>query len=850
MELIFKCRTSIRLPRDGSQLSLGRGKPVLSWDNALISRNHMKLHVEQDRDVLVLSVIGRNAIVVERQAKEGDGWDVITVVDPGASTLLPLGGISDNHATRFFVLGAMERSAVELRLAAAAAAVTTSTAATATATAEQVASPNNVSTMGGELRPQPPVPQPLAKRQRVSTGGGHHPDAPPAASAAALGKSTPPPYPGLGSGASAEAPAGASPSPAGRRTGTAAAAAVAGAAASTEAAVVPCFPGPIKSSGRAPGAATSTAAAISPHARGGQDERTRGTSSAVGAPQGAVPYDIESPVHLLRVRGLSPRYNSGCLGADLRRLVSGGPMQLALVSNYMVDVPWLLTFLPDLVEARQLFIVHGEGPEADAEMRHQVAAAGAPHAQLHRPPLPIMYGTHHSKAFLLTYPHGLRLIIHTANCVQPDCNDKTQALWVQDFPRKAAAVTPLATSMFERDLVVYCRALALPPSMERPVLDAIAAHDFSHARGVLVTSVPGYHRGATAVHSYGHMRLRRLLEQVPLPAGFAGSSSGNAAESRAAAADRSAVPSEGLVIQCSSMGSFDQAWLVDELGASLAAHQRTAQQQSASRPRPSGPPGCGPLPLAVVWPTVTEVRNSLEGWNAGRSIPAPARNAMKPFMGRYYARWGGEVVGRQRAMPHIKTYTRYRGQQLAWFLLASHNLSKAAWGDLQKNGTQLMIRSYELGVLVTPALEAAYRASPQYGFCCHPSPNSLQMEPRHRPQQQQQQQPSESTQMKDTSPSQVLCITVTGVTFCSFAAPTTCALPGITLPSYAGDERSGDDGGGVTCMIPVPYTLPPTSYHAGEDKPWVVDVPQQGLDALGLPWGAPYSHYGHIDQPD
>ena len=47
-------------------------------------------------------------------------------------------------------------------------------------------------------------------------------------------------------------------------------------------------------------------------------------------------------------------------------------------------------------------------------------------------------------------------------------------------------------------------------------------------------------------------------------------------------------------------------------------------------------------------------------------------------------RYGGEVAGRQRAMPHIKTYVRYRGQQLAWVLLASHNLSKAAWGSLQK----------------------------------------------------------------------------------------------------------------------------------------------------------------------
>lgn len=45
-------------------------------------------------------------------------------------------------------------------------------------------------------------------------------------------------------------------------------------------------------------------------------------------------------------------------------------------------------------------------------------------------------------------------------------------------------------------------------------------------------------------------------------------------------------------------------------------------------------------------------------------------------------------MARQRAMPHIKTFGRYRhfpgeGTRLAWLLLTSHNLSKAAWGSLQ-----------------------------------------------------------------------------------------------------------------------------------------------------------------------
>lgn len=37
------------------------------------------------------------------------------------------------------------------------------------------------------------------------------------------------------------------------------------------------------------------------------------------------------------------------------------------------------------------------------------------------------------------------------------------------------------------------------------------------------------------------------------------------------------------------------------------------------------------------------------------------------------------------------------------FYVSSANLSKAAWGAFEKNGSQLMIRSYEIGVLFLPS---------------------------------------------------------------------------------------------------------------------------------------------------
>uniref|UniRef100_A0ABI7XG62 Uncharacterized protein n=1 Tax=Felis catus TaxID=9685 RepID=A0ABI7XG62_FELCA len=43
------------------------------------------------------------------------------------------------------------------------------------------------------------------------------------------------------------------------------------------------------------------------------------------------------------------------------------------------------------------------------------------------------------------------------------------------------------------------------------------------------------------------------------------------------------------------------------------------------------------------------------------------------------------------------------GGFLLCYMIILANLSKAAWGALEKNGAQLMIRSYELGVLFLPS---------------------------------------------------------------------------------------------------------------------------------------------------
>ncbi len=196
------------------------------------------------------------------------------------------------------------------------------------------------------------------------------------------------------------------------------------------------------------------------------------------------------------------------------------------------------------------------------------------------------------------------------------------------------------------------------------------------------------------------MRLRSLLSAEPMDATFA---------------------MAPAIAQCSSMGSLDRKWLLEEFLGSLTAgnfqaaaaaaagagagHDKGQTSGSASgkgksasaspgrqslvsswaKPRSSaagdvGATGSGasgsqpaqpPQPgrtqgvtLNFVWPTVEEVRNSIEGWAAGGSIPGSEQNVQKaravasstPQL--QFCRWGGEPVGRQRAAPHYKSYTR------------------------------------------------------------------------------------------------------------------------------------------------------------------------------------------------
>eukprot|EP00887_Chlorella_sp_A99_P006577 scaffold3.g6577.t1 len=375
---------------------------------------------------------------------------------------------------------------------------------------------------------------------------------------------------------------------------------------------------------------------------------------------------------------------------------------------------------------------------------------------------------------MLEYERGLRLVVHTANLVYPDCVSKMQAVWHQDFPLKHGESPP--TSEFERYLGSYLAALRLPPADAARAAALVAAHDFSAARAALVASVPGTHAGA-AMRAWGHLRLREVLGREPeLGAEFAGAP---------------------LFAQYTSVGSLTDKWLTGEFAASLAAGSAGGKRL--------GPPPPGPAGLKLVWPTAAEVRDSLE-----------ADNVCKPFLAPYYHRWGGEPCGRQRAAPHHKSFGRFRvtegGEaELAWYCATSHNLSKAAWGTLEKGESQLRILSFELGVVLLPSLEHAYQNSRWRGFSATAPPPPAAEAPAPPPERVQR------------------------VRFCAWRAG-------------APQAPVAEGGGALRVPLPVPFPLPPAHYGPG-DRAWCVDPAQrwEGVDSLGFAFPGRGAHYGWLD---
>ncbi|KAI8807713.1 tyrosyl-DNA phosphodiesterase I [Cladochytrium replicatum] len=382
---------------------------------------------------------------------------------------------------------------------------------------------------------------------------------------------------------------------------------------------------------------------------------------------------VDSGIYLSAVEGFENDCGSYSIDHLLTTLIDWTCM---LQLNYKVDLDWMMERIPAHKRTTaSVSLFHGLTGEERTNLQEQ--SRRYPNVRLSVPSLPIPYGTHHTKAmfFFDEANDRMRMIIHTANLIPRDWAKKTQGMWISPLLRPKSQTSP-PQSEFQDSLFGYLGRY--PVSSMNNFLQKMSMFDFSTCRAVLVGCVPGYHSGSD-LSRWGHMRIRNILKNVD-------------------GVDDCSNERSEVICQFSSVGSFDEGWLSSELFESLS----TTRHSSSAILRPQLPRPC----LRLIYPTVENVRTSLEGWCAGNSLPFDQKNYSKQrtFMRPRLCTWSARRANRHRAMPHIKTYTRIKADKIEWFLLGSMNLSKAAFGALQKNGKQLMVRSYELGVLIYPGL--------------------------------------------------------------------------------------------------------------------------------------------------
>ena len=437
---------------------------------------------------------------------------------------------------------------------------------------------------------------------------------------------------------------------------------------------------------------------------------------------------------------ISSEHNHGCV--TIRDIV-GGPVvpAWAILMNFQFDAEWLITECPVLLDVSKVVCIHGQDDISNSPAKPS-------HWELHKPPVP-RYGTHHSKAMLLGYEDGVRVAVFTANFGVMDHNVLSNACWTQDFPKKSNR-SPV-TSEFEEDIVRYMHATRWrknnPSSL--PNNETLRKYDYSGAGAKLIASVPGTYTGDDK-WLWGQGAMREALKRETFPRRFQSgpivcqySSTGFTTEKWL-----------GQLQESFSCGDVE----VEEVGG-------VGGDGGGGGNGGGGGGGCGSNnklgigPLQLVWPTVEEVRTSVIGYSAGGCFPGNKKNVIQPCILSRLHKWrrsvamvkkkreeeekesaaavaaaggsgsgsGGEgeephtlpnPMGRERVAGHIKTFLRYAqesegegsasggggGTKLAWILVTSHNLSKAAWGEFQSNDGQLHIRSYELGVLLLPSL--------------------------------------------------------------------------------------------------------------------------------------------------
>lgn len=241
--------------------------------------------------------------------------------------------------------------------------------------------------------------------------------------------------------------------------------------------------------------------------------------------------------------------------------------------------------------------------------------------------MPEMFGTHHSKMLvLLRHDDTAQVVIHTANMIERDWRNMTQAVWRSPLlpllnssqtGRAADSEPPVIGSgeKFKIDLLNYLRAYNRQRPVCSPLVGKLAQYDFSSIKAALVASVPGRHNihDGTEETKWGWPALKHALRHVPVQQG-----------------------KSEIVIQVSSIATLGptDAWLKQNMFGALKASKAHGFLQSEPK-------------FKVVFPTADEIRRCHDGYEAGASIHTKITSSQQQkqlqYLKPFFCHWANDA---------------------------------------------------------------------------------------------------------------------------------------------------------------------------------------------------------------
>ncbi|QNP97702.1 YALIA101S14e00936g1_1 [Yarrowia lipolytica] len=386
---------------------------------------------------------------------------------------------------------------------------------------------------------------------------------------------------------------------------------------------------------------------------------------------------------LTAITALPDEENTGSV--HLKDLIGSPHLEAMWQFNFMIDLAFVLDNIHKnaMSNIKCRFVMGDFSGEKIAAFRAQAKSLPiADNIEVGRAKLSNLFATHHTKMMVLFFKEdkgerSAQVVIHTANMIHHDWDNMTQGVWKsQKVKEKRKTNTEGSTSTFETDLVAYLSEYQLDTTSK--LIKFLQRFDWSSETARVVGSVPGTHEDK----KWGLTRVADLLDE----------------HKEDHKSDYEGSESDTIVLQSSSIGSLGvtDKWITPQLVGALDGRS------------PRDRDGHGLPASQIVWPTVENVRRSFDGYDLGMSIhfknESDTHRKQYAYMKERMNVWKADNKHRTRAMPHIKTYTRFtRAGKLRWVLLTSANISKYAWGSVSAaKEAKFSIPSWELGVLLFP----------------------------------------------------------------------------------------------------------------------------------------------------